>query len=60
MTTKKKQTSVRLSDRGREILHALAEKSGVSITAIIEIALRHEMEREGIVIEEKARKTDAK
>lgn len=50
MSNKTRKTSVRLTPAGDEIMLLLAKKLGVSQTALIEMALRHFAEREGIVL----------
>ena len=48
MATKKVPTAVRLSSVGKQQLEALADKLGVSQTAVIEMAVRMMAERERI------------
>jgi predicted transcriptional regulator len=48
MATTKKQTGIRLTDEGRELLEELARKLGVSQTAIMEIAIRKMAANEGV------------
>jgi hypothetical protein len=45
MATDKKQTSLRLSTEARTLQEALARKLGLSLTAIIEMAVRQLAER---------------
>ena len=43
-----KATSWRLSAEARRLLAALAEKAGVSMTAMLEIMIRAQAKREGV------------
>lgn len=47
-TVKKGVVSMRLSDDAQQLLRLLAEASGVSIAAQMEIMIRKEAKREGI------------
>lgn len=47
MTTKQ-STTHRLTEEARLLLQALARKSGVSQTAIMEMAIREKAKREGV------------
>jgi predicted DNA-binding protein len=40
MATTKKQTGIRLTDDGRQLLEALSKKLGVSQTSVMEMAVR--------------------
>lgn len=44
----KRFTSMRLSPEAKRLLVALAQKLGVSQTAILELALREKAKREGV------------
>jgi len=48
MKTRKKPTSIRLSVEGKRLQKALADKLGLSESAVIELALRRLAEQEGI------------
>jgi antitoxin component of RelBE/YafQ-DinJ toxin-antitoxin module len=48
METRKKPTSIRLSAEGKRLQKALADKLGLSASAVIELALRRLAEQEGI------------
>lgn len=48
MTRPKQPTSFRLTDTARELLQAIAEESGVSITAALETLIRDAAKRKGI------------
>mgnify|MGYP001569180730 CR=1 len=45
---KPQATSLRLSLEAKHLLHALAEKSGVSMTAMLEFMIREKAKREGV------------
>ena len=45
---KKRSTSLRLSDQARTLLAKLAEKLGISQTAVLELAIRKLAKDEGI------------
>ena len=45
---KKRSTSLRLSDSARLLLTRLAEKLGISQTAVLEVAIRKLAKEEGI------------
>ena len=51
MATKKVPTAIRLSAVGKQHLEALAEKLGVSQTAVVEMAIRLMAERERIPVQ---------
>lgn len=53
MNREKLPTSIRLSEDGKQLRKLLAEKLGVSESAVIEIALRKLAELEGIKREKK-------
>lgn len=44
------KTSVRLSDEGRALHRALADKLGVSLTAVLEMSVRLLAQREGVTV----------
>lgn len=48
MEKKPKATSLRLSLEAKRLLRALAEQSGVSMTAILELMIREKAKREGV------------
>ena len=50
MATNKQQTSLRLSAEGRALQEALARKLGLSLTAIVEMAIRELAERKGVKV----------
>ena len=43
-----KPTNIRLSLEGKQLLQALAERLGITMTAVIEIAIRLLAKREGV------------
>jgi hypothetical protein len=45
---KPKATSLRLSGEAKRLLLALAEKSGISMTARLEVMIREQARREGV------------
>ena len=51
MKTHRKPTSIRLSIEGKRLQQALADKLGLSASAVIELALRRLAEQEGIARE---------
>jgi hypothetical protein len=46
----KQMSSMRLTEEGWRLLRVLAERSGVPMTAIVEMAIRDEARRHGIPI----------
>ncbi len=44
----KKHTSYRISDEGKRLIKVLAQKLGVSETAVVEMAVREMAEKRGI------------
>ena len=48
MKTKPKATSLRLSTEAKRLLRVLAEQSGISMTAKLEITIREQAKREGV------------
>ena len=48
MKTKPRATSLRLSLEAKRLLLALAKKSGISMTAKLEITIREQASREGV------------
>ena len=48
--TNKTQTNIYLSDEAREALKALAERAGVSQSAVVEQLVRKEARKEGLKI----------
>jgi len=44
----KKQTSIRMSDTAKELVVLLAERLGISQSAVLELAIRTLAKREGI------------
>ena len=45
---KPQATSLRLSIEAKRLLRALADKSGVSMTAMLELMIREKAKREGV------------
>jgi predicted transcriptional regulator len=45
---KKTPTSIRMSDEGKRLLEALAEKLGISQAAVLELAIREMAKREEV------------
>jgi hypothetical protein len=57
--SKKKQTVIRLTDAGRDLLTQLAERNGLSQTGVIEILIREAAKQEGLrSVAASARATD--
>lgn len=48
-----KQTNIYLSDEAREALKALAERAGVSASAVVEQLVRKEARKEGLKIKDR-------
>jgi predicted transcriptional regulator len=48
MTKETTPTSLRLTSEAKRLLQLLAQKTGVSMAAIIEIAIREKAKREGV------------
>jgi predicted DNA-binding protein len=48
MKERKKATSIRLSEEGKQLRKLLAERLGLSESAVIELALRRLAEMEGV------------
>jgi antitoxin component of RelBE/YafQ-DinJ toxin-antitoxin module len=46
----KPQTNVRLSDEAREALQALANRLGVSASAVVEMLIREKARKEGLKV----------
>ena len=46
----KTQTNIYLSDEAREALQALAERDGVSQSAVVEMLLREKARKEGLKV----------
>jgi predicted transcriptional regulator len=44
----KKSIGIKLSSEARRLREALAQKHGISKTAVIEMAIRHMAERDGV------------
>lgn len=50
---RRKPTTIRFTERADRLLDALADKIGVSRSAVIEMAIREKADREGVSIVEK-------
>ena len=48
MKKTEKPTNIRLSEEGKRLLVALAKSGGITMTAVIEIAIRLLAKREGV------------
>jgi predicted transcriptional regulator len=48
MATDKKSTTYRLTDDARRMLVAMAERLGISQSAVLELAIREKAKREGV------------
>jgi len=53
-TMVKKHISYRISEEGKQLIKALAQRLGVSETAIVEMAVREMAEKRGVKIEQEA------
>jgi hypothetical protein len=53
MESKRKQTLVRLSDDGRALLEALQQRLGLSVTGVIELAIRRLAAAEAVELKSK-------
>ena len=53
MRVGKTPLTMRVTDKGKRILEALAERAGISQTAVIEQLVRAEAERIGLTIDDK-------
>ena len=52
MAPKRKITSIRFTVKGESLIRALAQHHGVSMSAILELAIREKAERDGITYTE--------